>query len=53
MTNELSSVKNALSVLVLALVIALYLFANSSFFETDTLEWTGLSYLGADQLIHT
>ncbi len=50
MINELSSVKNALSVLVLALVIALYLFANSSFFETDTLEWTGLSYLGADQL---
>lgn len=50
MTNELSSVKNALSVLVLALVIALYLFANSTFFETDKIEWTGLSYLSEDQL---
>lgn len=50
MLNELSSVKNALSVLVLALVIALYLFANSSFFETDEIEWTGLAYLSAEQL---
>lgn len=50
MLNELSSGKNALSVLVLALVIALYLFANSSFFETDMIEWTGLSYLSAHQL---
>src|SRR5690554_2811893 len=50
MTNELSSGKNALYVLVLALVIALYLFANSTFFETDKIEWTGLSYLSAEQL---
>jgi len=50
MANEISSVKNALSVLVLALVIALYLFANSAFFETDKIEWTGLSYLSPDQL---
>ena len=50
MTNELSSGKNALYVLVLALVIALYLFANSTFFETDKIEWTGLSYLRAEQL---
>jgi cell division protein FtsQ len=49
-TNELSSVKNALSVLVLALVIALYLFANSPFFETDEIEWTGLTHLSAEQL---
>lgn len=50
MLNELASVKNALSVLVLALVVALYLFANSSFFETDQIEWTGLTHLSADQL---
>ena len=50
MINELTSVKNALSILVLALVIALYLFANSPFFETDEIEWTGLSYLSAEQL---
>lgn len=50
MLNELASVKNALSVLILALVIALYLFANSSFFETDQIEWTGLVYLSAEQL---
>jgi cell division septal protein FtsQ len=48
--NELSSVKNALSVLVLALVVALYLFANSTFFETNQIEWTGLSHLSAEQL---
>lgn len=50
MTGELASAKNALYVLVLALVIALYLFANSTFFETDTIEWTGVSYLSAEQL---
>ena len=50
MTSQLSSTKNALSVLVLALVIALYLFANSNFFETDRIEWTGLSYLSPEQL---
>ena len=50
MLNELSSVKNALSVLVLALVVALYLFANSTFFETNQIEWTGLSHLSAEQL---
>lgn len=50
MTGELASAKNALYVLVLALVIALYLFANSTFFETDKIEWTGLSYLSAEQL---
>lgn len=50
MLNELSSAKNALSVLVLALVIALYLFANSTFFEIENIEWTGLSYLNAEQL---
>lgn len=48
--NELTSVKNALSVLVLALVIALYLFANSAFFELDQIEWTGLVNLSAEQL---
>jgi hypothetical protein len=50
MANEISSVKNALSVLVVALVIALYLFANSTFFEAETIEWTGLNYLSPDQL---
>ncbi len=50
MLNELSSVKNALSVLVLALVVALYLFANSPFFETDQIEWTGLTHLSPGQL---
>lgn len=50
MLNELASVKNALSVLVLALVVALYLFANSPFFETDRLEWTGLIHLSPEQL---
>ena len=50
MLNEISSVRNALSVLVLTLVIALYLFANSTFFETDEIEWTGLAYLSAEQM---
>ncbi len=50
MINEVSNGKNALYVLVLALVIALYVFANSTLFETDSLEWTGISYLGEDQL---
>lgn len=50
MIGELASPKNALYVLVLALVIALYLFANSPFFETDRIEWTGLSYLKSEQL---
>ena len=50
MLNELASVKNALSVLVLALVLALYLFANSPFFETDHIEWTGLVNLSSEQL---
>lgn len=50
MIGELSSAKNALYVFVLALVIALYLFANSTFFETDEIEWTGLSYLSTEQL---
>lgn len=50
MLNELASVKNALSVLVLALVVALYLFANSPFFETDHVEWTGLVNLTSEQL---
>ena len=50
MLNELTSVKNALSVLVLALVVALYLFANSTFFELEQIEWTGLTYLSAEQL---
>lgn len=50
MTSQLSNAKNALSVLVLALVIALYLFANSNFFETDKIEWTGLAHLSPEQL---
>ena len=49
-TGELASPKNALYVLVLALVIALYLFANSSFFETDKIEWTGLAYLKPEHM---
>lgn len=50
MVNELSKGKNALYVLVLALVIALYLFANSTLFETDSIEWTGLSNLNQAQM---
>lgn len=50
MPNEVSGGKNAFYVLVLALVLALYLFSNSSFFETDSVEWTGLVYLAEEQL---
>ncbi|HHY10457.1 MAG TPA: FtsQ-type POTRA domain-containing protein [Firmicutes bacterium] len=50
MKNEVPSGKNALYVLVLAVVIAFYLYTNSSFFETDHLEWTGLVYLEPQQL---
>lgn len=50
MINELSNAKTALYVLVLALVLALYLFANSMLFETNSIEWTGLSYLSAAQM---
>ena len=50
MLDELSSVKNALAVLILALVVALYVFANSPYFETDQIEWTGLVQLSPEQL---
>lgn len=50
MRQDQASVKTATSVLIIALVITLYLFANSPFFETDTIEWSGLDYLSAEQL---
>ncbi|NLJ79478.1 MAG: FtsQ-type POTRA domain-containing protein [Firmicutes bacterium] len=50
MRNNVSGTRNALYVLVLAFVIALYLFSNSSFFEVAGVEWTGLVYLDAEQL---
>lgn len=45
-----TSTRTAISVLVIALVLALYLFANSSFFETDIIEWSGLEFVSAQQL---
>lgn len=45
MANEISSVKNALSVLVVALVIALYLFANSTFLRRRQLSGQALTTL--------
>lgn len=50
MRNEPTDNKGVISVLVIALVIAFYLFCNSSFFETDFVEWTGLGYLQAQHL---
>jgi len=51
--DELSSVKNALAVLILALVVALYVFANSPYFETDQIEWTGLVQLSPEPVSYT
>ncbi len=42
--------KGVFSVLIIAIVIAFYLFCNSSFFETDSVEWTGLGYLRQQHL---
>ncbi len=53
MLDELSSVKNALAVLILALVVALYVFANSPYFETDQIEWTGLVQLSPEPVSYT
>lgn len=50
MQNHRSKPKTAFSVLIIALVLAFYLGANSSYFETDRLEWSGLSYLEPAQL---
>ncbi|HHY15425.1 MAG TPA: FtsQ-type POTRA domain-containing protein [Firmicutes bacterium] len=50
MRTEPGDKKGVFSVLIIALVIAFYLFCNSSFFETDSVEWTGLGYLQARHL---
>lgn len=50
MRHTYSGGKMAISVLVLITVIAFYLFANSPFFETGDVEWTGLVYLDSGQL---
>lgn len=50
MHYDISGGRTAISVLILALVLAFYLFANSPFFETDHVEWTGLVYLDSKQL---
>lgn len=50
MEYPVSAGKMALSVIVLVAVLAFYLFANSPFFETDYVEWTGLRYLDQEQL---
>lgn len=50
MRSELAEGKGVISVLIIALVIAFYLFCNSSFFETDSVEWTSLNYLRSHQL---
>jgi cell division protein FtsQ len=47
---DTSGGKTAISILVLAVALVFYLFANSAFFEADRVEWTGLVYLDQAQL---
>jgi len=42
--------RGVISVLIVAVVVAFYLLCNSSFFETDQIEWTSLNYLRPHQL---
>lgn len=50
MRSDISGGKTAISILILTSVLAFYLFANSDFFATDHVEWTGLIYLDREQL---
>lgn len=50
MHYEVCGKRTAISILILTSVLALYLFANSEFFETDQVEWLGLGYLDQEQL---
>ncbi len=50
MRNNAAEGKGVFSILIVAIVIAFYLFCSSDFFEVSRVEWTSLIYLDAEQL---